>query len=97
MVVGLDPKRKKTINKFAVLVVLLILVPELVGHYFFDKPHSTSSSINAAVTLTNKIDKGYPIADFGCHLTLQDDPSSSNISRAAGLEGKYGKYSCDYN
>lgn len=95
--VCLNPKRIKTINKFAVLVILLILVPELIGHAFFDKPHSANSSVNAAVSLTNKMDKGYPIMNFGCHLTLQNDPSSSNISRAAGLEGKYGKYSCEYS
>ncbi|MGI0046726.1 MAG: hypothetical protein ACREBB_06010 [Nitrosotalea sp.] len=93
----MDQKRKKTINKFAVLVVLMILVPELAGHFFFDKPHSASSSVNTAVALTNKMDKGYPITNFGCHLTLQNDPSSSNISRAVGLEGKYGRYSCQYS
>lgn len=74
--------------------MLLILIPELVGHAFFDKPHSANSSVNVAVSLTNKMNKGYPIANFGCHLAIQDDPSSANITRAAGLEGKYGKYDC---
>ncbi|HJT09817.1 MAG TPA: hypothetical protein VJ771_03460 [Candidatus Nitrosotalea sp.] len=90
----MDQKRKRTINKFALVIVLLILIPELVGHTFFDKPHSANSSVNVAVSLTNKMNKGYPIANFGCHLAIQDDPSSSNITRAAGLEGKYGKYDC---
>ncbi len=90
----LDQKRKRTINKFAVLILLLILVPEVVGHTLFDKPHPTSSSVNAAVSLTNKLDNGYPIENFGCHLAIRDDPTSANISRAAGLEGQYGSYDC---
>lgn len=80
---------------FAVLIVLLIVVPEAIGHSFFDKPHPASSSVNAAISLTNRLDKGYPQANFGCHLTIQNDTSSSSaISRAVGLEGKYGKYTC---
>ena len=89
----MDSKRKKSINMFAIIIVLLIVVPETVGHSFFDKPHPTSSSVSAAVSLTDKLNKGYPDADFGCRLTIQND-SSSDISRAAGLEGKYGKYTC---
>ncbi|MDE1765039.1 MAG: hypothetical protein KGI27_02070 [Thaumarchaeota archaeon] len=90
----MDQKRKKRINKFAVLVLLVILVPELVGHVLFDKPHPTSSSINAAISLTNKMDNGYHIANFGCRLAVHDDPTSSNITRAAGLDGEYGTYDC---
>lgn len=93
--IGLDSKQKKSINMFAIIIVLLIVVPETIGHSFFDKPHPTSSSVSAAVSLTDKLNKGYPDADFGCRLTIQNDPSSSSdISRAAGLEGKYGKYTC---
>lgn len=73
---------------------MLILVPELVGHTLFDKPHPTSSSINAAVALTDKMNKGYPVENFGCHLVVQNDSTSANITRVAGLEGKYGKYAC---
>jgi len=92
---NLDSKRKKSINMFAICIVLLIAVPETIGHSFFDKPHPTSSSVNAAVSLTDKLNKDYPETNFGCHLTIQNDPSSSsNISRAAGLEGKYGEYTC---
>ncbi|MGI0088335.1 MAG: hypothetical protein ACREBI_10340 [Nitrosotalea sp.] len=91
----LDSKRRRSINMFAIFIVLLIGVPETVGHSLFDKPHPTSSSVNAAVSLTDKLNKGYPETNFGCHLTIQNDPSStSDVSRAAGLEGKYGKYTC---
>jgi len=91
----LDSKRRKSINMFAVCIVLLIVVPETIGHSFFDKPHPTSSSVDAAVSLTDKLNKGYPETGFGCRLTIQNDPSSdSGISRAAGLEGKYGTYTC---
>jgi hypothetical protein len=91
----LDSKRRKSINIFAVIIVLLIVIPEIIGHSFFDKPHPTNSSVNAAVSLTEKLNKGYPETNFGCRLTIQNDPlSSSDITRAAGLEGKYGKYTC---
>ncbi len=90
----LDQKKKRTINKFAVLIVLLILVPEIVGHSLFDKPHPASSSVNAAVALTNKLDKGYPERNFGCHLIIQNDSSSTNVTRASGMQGKYVGYDC---
>lgn len=91
----LDAKRRKSINVFAIVIVLLIVVPETVGHSLFDKPHPTNSSVNAAVSLTEKLNKGYPVTNFGCRLTIQNDPSSySDVPRAAGLEGKYGKYTC---
>lgn len=90
----LDIKRKKNINLFAVLILLLILVPEVVGHTLFDRPHPASSSVDAAVSLTDKIDKDYPAANFGCHLSIQNDSNAVNVTRAAGLEGKYGSYSC---
>ncbi len=90
----LDKKRKRVINKFAVLILLLILVPEIIGHTLFDKPHSTTSSINAAVSLTNRLDTGYPISNFSCQLAIHYDPTSEKITRAAGLEGEYGRYDC---
>ncbi len=83
----------KTINVFAIVVILLIAVPEAVGHSLFDKTHPTSSSANAAITLTDKISKDTK-NNLNCNLTLMDDPSGANITRAAGLEGKYGAYSC---
>ncbi|MDE1862803.1 MAG: hypothetical protein KGI33_07815 [Thaumarchaeota archaeon] len=90
-------KNRKSINKFAILVVVLILVPEIVGHSLFDRPHPANSSIKAAVALTNQVDRGYTVSDFGCHLEVKKDPSSSNVTRAAGLAGEYGKYVCGKN
>ena len=83
----------KTINAFAIMVILLIAVPEAIGHSLFDKTHPASSSVNAAISLTDKISKD-PKHNLNCNLALKDDPSGSNIARAAGLEGKYGAYSC---
>lgn len=82
------------LNKFAVLIILLILVPELVGHVLFDRPHPADSSVNAAVTLTDKLNKGYPDPNFGCHLEIRNDTSSINVTRASGMAGEYGKYVC---
>ena len=90
----MDQKRKKTINKFAILIILLILVPEIVGHSLFDKPHPASSSVNAAVALTDKINKGFPDPKFSCHLEIQNDSTSVNVTRAAGMQGEYAKYAC---
>lgn len=93
----MDKKKKSRINKFAVLILILVLVPELVGHTLFDRPHPTSSSVNAAVALTNKLDKGYPANDFGCRLVMQNDNSTTNVTRVVGMEGKYGSYDCGTN
>jgi hypothetical protein len=71
----------------------MIAVPEIVGHTLFDRPHPASSSVNAAVSLTDKISKD-PKYNLNCNLALENDPSGSDIARAAGLEGKYGTYSC---
>ena len=84
----------KKINTFAVIVILLIAVPEVVGHSLFDKTHPASSSINAAISLTDKINND-PKHNLSCTLALKDDPSGADIARAAGLEGKYGSYSCE--
>ena len=83
----------KTINTFAILVILMIAVPEVVGQSLFDRPHPSSSSVNEAISLTGKISKD-PKYDLNCNLMLENDPSGANIARAAGLEGKYGSYSC---
>lgn len=82
------------INTFAVMVILLIAVPEVVGHSLFDKTHPASSSINTAISLTDKINND-PKHNLSCTLALNDDPSGADIARAAGLEGKYGSYSCE--
>lgn len=83
----------KSINTFAVIVILLIAVPEVVGHSLFDKPHPASSSVTAAISLTDKINKDSKTG-LNCNLVLQNDPSGSKIARAVGLDGKYGTYSC---
>lgn len=90
----MDSKRRISVNVFAIIIILLIAVPEIVGHTLFDKPHSPNSSANAAIALTNKLNKGYDIQDFNCNLVLQNDPSGSNITRAVGMEGKYASYNC---
>lgn len=75
------------------MVILLIAVPEIVGHSLFERPHPDSSSPNAAVSLTDRIASD-PHQKISCSLALRDDPSGSDIARAAGLEGKYGDYHC---
>jgi len=83
----------KSINTFAIIVILLIAVPEIVGHSLFDRPHPASSSVTAAISLTDKISKD-PKSGLNCNLVLENDPSGSKIARAVGLDGKYGQYSC---
>jgi hypothetical protein len=83
----------KSINTFALIIILMIAVPEIVGHSLFDKPHQASSSVTAAITLADKISKD-PKTNLNCNLVLEDDPSGSRITRASGIEGKYGDYSC---
>jgi len=83
----------RSINTFAILVILLIAVPEVVGHTLFDRPHPSSSSVNEAISLTGKISND-PKYNLSCSLVLENDPSGTNIARATGLEGKYGSYSC---
>ena len=83
----------KSINTFAIIVILMIAMPEIVGHSLFDRPHPTSSSVTAAISLTNKIGKD-PNLGVNCNLIMKDDPSGSKIARATGLDGKYGDYSC---
>ncbi len=85
--------RKKSINTFALLVILMIAVPEVIGHTLFDRGHSPDSSVKAAMLQVSKISKD-PKYNLDCKLTLESDPSGSTITRAAGLEGKYGNYYC---
>jgi hypothetical protein len=85
--------KKGSINKFAILVILMIVIPEIIGHSLFDKPHPVSSSANAAISLTDKLNKATTDSPV-CHLSLENDPSGANITRAAGLAGQYGNYSC---
>lgn len=84
---------RKSINTFAVMVILMIAVPEVVGHSLFDKPHPAYTSGNTAISLVSKISND-PKYNLDCKLVLENDPSGSTIARATGLEGKYGDYHC---
>ena len=84
---------KRAINKFAILVILMIAVPEGVGHTLFERAHSPDSSVNAAIAFTDNLRDNSNKAGV-CHLALESDQSDANIARAAGLQGKYGDLSC---
>ncbi len=73
----------------------MVAVPELVGHFYFEtQKHTTSSSVDAALSLTNKQHSMYVNGTTHCQLVLQNDTSNSNVSRVAGLNGQYGQYIC---
>lgn len=84
----------KRINKFAILVIILLVVPEVIGHTLFDKPHSAQSSITGDVSLVNHLHASIG-KNVTCHLSMQNDSSGSNVTRAAGLGGKYGEFTCN--
>ena len=46
----LNSNRKKTINLFAIGIILLVAVPEIIGQTLFEKPHPENSSVIAAVS-----------------------------------------------
>jgi hypothetical protein len=89
----LNPSRKKTINLFAIVIVLLIVIPEVIGHTFFDKAHPENSSVVAALALANKIGVSKHSSPT-CQLTIQNDTSEAQVARAAGLQGQYGNFTC---
>lgn len=84
---------KKTINKFAIIIVLMIAVPEIAGHTLFDRPHSVDSSVVSAVALTSRLHDEHNQSGI-CNLAIQSDSSDSHVSRVAGLENKFGNYTC---
>lgn len=84
---------KRSINKFAILVILMVAVPEAVGHTMFERSHAPDSSINAAIAFTENLHDNTDKSGV-CHITLQSDQSGSDIARATGLQGKYGDLSC---
>jgi len=90
----LNSNRKKTINLFAIGIILLVAVPEIVGHSLFEKSHPENSSVVAAMTLANKIGTSKHSSP-SCQLTIQDDPSGAKIARVAGLKGQYGNFTCN--
>ncbi|MDE1765032.1 MAG: hypothetical protein KGI27_02035 [Thaumarchaeota archaeon] len=91
----MDSKQKKRINVFAILVVLMIAVPEIVAHLYFDtQKHAVTSSVDTALSLTDKQHSMYVNDNIRCHLVLKNDTTATNVSRAAGVQGQYAAYSC---
>ena len=86
--------RNKKINLFAIGIILLVIVPEIVGHSIFEKPHPENSSVVAAVALADRIGTSKH-SGVSCHLIIGDDPSGAKIARVAGLQGQYGNFTCD--
>ena len=73
----------------------MIAVPELVAHFYFDtQKHSPTSSVDAALSLTDKQHNMYVNSNMQCHLVLKNDTTAVNVSRAAGIQGQYAVYSC---
>lgn len=86
---------KKSINKFAILIILMILVPEIIGHAYFDtQKHPKNSSVVAALSLTSKMHSTQPAKNISCQLVIQNDTSESHVTRANGLTGQFGNYTC---
>ena len=80
---------------FAILVILMIAVPELVAHFYFDtQRHPLTSSVDTALSLTDRQHSMYVSGDAKCHLILKNDTAATNVSRAAGIQGQYAVYSC---
>jgi hypothetical protein len=90
----LNSNRKKTINIFAIALVLLVAVPEIIGHTLFDKAHPANSSVVAARDLANKFEVNKHPTSPTCHLTIQNDTSAALVARAVGLQGQYGNFTC---
>ena len=84
---------RRSINKFAILVILMIAVPEATGHLLFERSYPTDSSVNAAVSFSKTLHDNAGNSGI-CHLTMQKDPAGADIARAAGLQGKYGDFTC---
>ena len=86
--------KKKSINKFAILVVLMILIPEIIGHAYFDtQKHPTNSSVMAALFLTSKL-SAHQTKNISCQLAIENDMPESHVTRADGLMGQFGNYTC---
>ena len=73
----------------------MILMPEIIGHVYFDtQKHPTNSSVVAALFLTSKLHITHPTKNTSCQLAIQNDTSGSNVTRAIGLTGQFGNYTC---
>lgn len=91
----MDAKKKKRLNKYAIIVVLMIAIPEIGGHFYFEtQKHPTSSSVDAAESLTGKQHNMYVNNTTQCQMVLKNDTSGTNVSRVAGLHGQYAEYVC---
>jgi hypothetical protein len=84
----------KSVNKFAIIVILMVAVPEIAGHTLFEKSHPHDSSVLAAVSFAGNLRDNAEKTGI-CHLAIQDDQSGSHIARVAGLESKYGNFTCN--
>jgi hypothetical protein len=84
----------KSVNKFAILVILMVAIPEIAGHTLFEKSHPHDSSVLAAVSFASNLRDNIGKPGI-CHLAIQDDQSGSQVSRVAGLESKYGNFTCN--
>ena len=92
--IDLNLNRKKTINLFAIGIILLVAVPEIVGHSLFEKSHPANSSVVAAMNFANKVGINNHNHGPSCQLVIQNDTSGANIARVAGLYGQYGNFTC---
>jgi hypothetical protein len=84
----------KSINKFAILVILMVAIPEIAGHTLFEKSHPQDSSVLAAVSFASNLRDNAEKTGI-CHLAIQDDQSGAHVARVAGLESKYGNFTCN--
>lgn len=70
-------------------------MPEVVAHFYFDtQKHPVTSSVDTALSLTGRQHSMYTNDSTRCHLVLENDTSSTNVTRAAGIQGQYAVYSC---
>lgn len=74
-------------------MILMVSIPEIAGHTLFEKSHPQDSSVLAAVSLANNLHDNTEKTGI-CHLAILEDKSGSHIDRVAGLESKYGNFTC---
>lgn len=73
----------------------MILIPEIIGHLYFDtQKHPSNSSVMAALSLTSKLNNTHLTKNISCQLAIENDTSGSDITRASGLTGQFGNYTC---
>lgn len=72
----------------------MVAVPEIAGHMLFERSHPQDSSVLAAVSFASNLRDNAEKSGI-CHLAIQDDHLGSHIDRVAGLESKYGNFTCN--